>query len=58
MFYKNKKNILTKKMFITDLGKLYKPYSKVKIFLIKELYVKPNGILSLQKHNHRSEHWL
>ena len=22
------------------------------------MYVKPNGILSLQKHNHRSEHWL
>ena len=29
-----------------------------KNFLIKELYVKPNGILSLQKHFHRSEHWL
>ena len=26
-------------------------------FLIKELYVKPKGILSLQKHHHRAEHW-
>jgi mannose-6-phosphate isomerase-like protein (cupin superfamily) len=26
--------------------------------LIKELYVKPKGILSLQKHHHRAEHWL
>jgi len=27
-------------------------------FLIKEIFVKPKGILSLQKHYHRSEHWL
>ena len=27
-------------------------------FLIKELFVKPNGRLSLQKHYHRSERWL
>ena len=27
-------------------------------FLIKELYVKSNGILSLQKHFYRSEHWV
>ena len=26
--------------------------------MIKELYVKPNGILSLQKHHHRAEHWV
>ena len=26
--------------------------------MIKELFVKPKGILSLQKHHHRSEHWL
>ena len=25
--------------------------------MIKEIYVKPKGILSLQKHFHRSEHW-
>jgi mannose-6-phosphate isomerase-like protein (cupin superfamily) len=29
-----------------------------KEFLIKELYIKPKGILSLQKHHHRAEHWL
>ena len=27
-------------------------------FLMKELYVKSKGLLSLQKHHHRSEHWL
>ncbi len=27
-------------------------------FLIKELNVKPKGVLSLQKHFHRSEHWV
>ncbi|MDB9705999.1 phosphomannose isomerase type II C-terminal cupin domain [Pelagibacteraceae bacterium] len=27
-------------------------------FLMKELHVKPKGLLSLQKHFHRSEHWL
>ena len=26
--------------------------------MIKELYVKPKGILSLQKHFHRAEHWV
>jgi len=31
---------------------------KGKGFLVKELHVKPNGLLSLQKHHHRSEHWL
>ena len=29
-----------------------------KNFLIKEINVKPKGILSLQKHFHRSEHWV
>ncbi|MDB9832107.1 sugar phosphate nucleotidyltransferase, partial [Candidatus Pelagibacter sp.] len=27
-------------------------------FLIKELYIKSKGVLSLQKHFHRAEHWL
>ena len=31
---------------------------KGKNFLIKELSIKPKGVLSLQKHNYRSEHWL
>jgi len=25
---------------------------------MKELYIKSNGLLSLQKHRYRSEHWL
>ena len=25
---------------------------------MKELYIKSKGLLSLQKHHHRSEHWL
>jgi mannose-1-phosphate guanylyltransferase/mannose-6-phosphate isomerase len=42
----------------------YRPWGRYvnlfegKGFLVKELYVKPKGILSLQKHHHRSEHWL
>ena len=27
-------------------------------FLIKKIVVKPSGILSLQSHEHRSEHWI
>ncbi len=59
------------KMYDKDKSKYYKksnvyirPWGKYtnlfvgKNFLIKELYVKPKGILSLQKHYHRSEHWL
>ncbi len=42
----------------------YRPWGKYtnlfegKEFLIKELFVKSKGILSLQKHHHRAEHWL
>ena len=45
-------------MFIIDLGVVIQIYIKVNNFLIKELIVKPKGILSLQKHFHRSEHWV
>jgi len=27
-------------------------------FIVKRIAVKPGGILSLQSHNHRSEHWI
>ena len=27
-------------------------------YLVKKIYVKPGGILSLQSHKHRSEHWI
>jgi len=42
----------------------YRPWGRYtnlfegKEFLIKELFVKSKGILSLQKHHHRAEHWL
>jgi mannose-1-phosphate guanylyltransferase/mannose-6-phosphate isomerase len=58
MYDKNKNKYYKKK------NVYYRPWGRYvnlfegKGFLIKELYVKPNGILSLQKHHHRSEHWL
>ncbi len=29
-----------------------------KKFLLKKIFVKPGGVLSLQSHEHRSEHWI
>ena len=29
-----------------------------KNFLLKKIQVKPGGVLSLQSHDHRSEHWI
>jgi len=58
MYSKNKNKYYKKK------NVNYKPWGRYvnlfegKGFLIKELYVKPKGILSLQKHHHRAEHWL
>ena len=58
MYDKNKNKFFTKKNIF------YKPWGKYinlfygKDFLVKELYIKPKGILSLQKHFHREEHWL
>ena len=58
MYDKNKINYIKKKnIFYRPWGK-YTNLFNGKNFLIKELYVKPNGILSLQKHFHRAEHWL
>ncbi len=57
MYDKNKKRYFKKKnIFLRPWGK-YINLFKGKDFLIKEIYVKPKGILSLQKHFHRSEHW-
>ena len=50
--YQKKKNI-----FYRPWGRYTNLFSG-KNFLIKELYVKPKGVLSLQKHFHRSEHWV
>ncbi|MDA9083631.1 sugar phosphate nucleotidyltransferase [Candidatus Pelagibacter sp.] len=58
MYDKNKNKYYKKK------NVYYRPWGRYvnlfegKGFLIKELSVKPKGILSLQKHHHRSEHWL
>ena len=58
MFFRNKHKYIKKKnIFYRPWGK-YTNLIKGKGFLMKEIYVKPKGILSLQKHYHRSEHWL
>jgi mannose-1-phosphate guanylyltransferase len=58
MFNNNKRLLIKKKnIFYRPWGK-YTNLFAGKNFLIKELHVKPKGILSLQKHFHRSEHWL
>ena len=58
MYDKNKRKYIKKKnVYYRPWGR-YINFFRGKEFLIKELYVKPKGILSLQKHNFRSEHWL
>jgi mannose-1-phosphate guanylyltransferase/mannose-6-phosphate isomerase len=58
MYDKNKNKYVKKK------NVYYRPWGRYinlfegKEFLIKELFIKAKGILSLQKHNHRAEHWL
>ncbi|MDA7565321.1 sugar phosphate nucleotidyltransferase [Candidatus Pelagibacter sp.] len=53
-----------KNKYYKKINVYYRPWGRYvnlfegKGFLIKELFVKPKGILSLQKHHHRSEHWL
>ena len=53
-----------KKNYIKKKNVFYRPWGKYtnlftgKKFLIKELNVKSKGILSLQKHFYRSEHWV
>ena len=57
MYEKNKKKYIKKKnVFFRPWGR-YTNLFNGNGFLIKEIYVKPKGILSLQKHFHRSEHW-
>ena len=58
MFNRKKNSYFAKK------NVFYRPWGKYvnlfvgKGFLVKELYVKSKGILSLQKHHHRAEHWM
>ncbi len=57
MFNKYKKNYYSKKNTFHRPWGSYTNLFSGKNFLIKELFVKPKGVLSLQKHFHRSEHW-
>ena len=58
MYNKNKAQYFSKEnTFYRPWGRYTNLYSGNN-FLIKELYVKAKGILSLQKHFHRSEHWV
>ena len=58
MYNKNKNEYIRKKnVYYRPWGR-YTNLFEGKDFLIKELYIKPKGILSLQKHHHRAEHWL
>ena len=57
MYGKNKHEYIKKKNIFQRPWGSYTNLYKGKNFLIKELYVKPKGILSLQKHFHRAEHW-
>ncbi len=53
-----------KRQYFKKQNVFYRPWGRYvnlftsKEFLIKELYIKSKGILSLQKHNHRAEHWV
>ena len=58
MFGKNKSKYFKKNNIFYRPWGSYTNLFAGKNFLIKELNVKPNGILSLQKHFHRSEHWV
>ncbi len=53
---KTKQNILKKNTFYRPWGN-YKNFFKGKNFLLKELIVNKRSSISLQKHNHRAEHW-
>ncbi len=58
IFNKSKSTFFkTKNVFYRPWGR-YINLFKGKNFLIKELTVNPNSSISLQKHHHRSEHWL
>ena len=58
IFNKNKSKYFKKKnVFYRPWGS-YTNLFRGKNFLVKELNVKSKGILSLQKHHHRAEHWV
>jgi mannose-1-phosphate guanylyltransferase/mannose-6-phosphate isomerase len=57
MYDKNKNKYYKKKNLCYRPWGRYINLFKGKGFLIKELFIKSRGILSLQKHHHRAEHW-
>ena len=58
MYHRNKTKYFTKKnTFYRPWGRYTNLFSGNN-FLIKEIHVNSKGILSLQKHFHRSEHWV
>ena len=58
MYKKNKIKYFKKKnVFYRPWGSYTNLYNGNN-FLVKEIIVKPKGVLSLQKHFHRSEHWV
>ena len=58
MYGRNKRHYFKKKNVFHKPWGSYVNLFNGKEFLIKELYVKPKGVLSLQKHHHRAEHWV
>ena len=58
IYNKNKSKYFRKKNVFHRPWGSYTNLFKGNNFLVKELIVKPKGILSLQKHFHTSEHWL
>ena len=58
MYEKNKRHYFKKKNVFHRPWGSYVNLFNGREFLIKELYIKPKGILSLQKHHHRAEHWV
>jgi len=58
MYGKNKRKYFNKKNIFHRPWGSYVNLFNGKEFLIKELNVKSKGVLSLQKHYHRAEHWV
>ena len=58
MYGRNKHKYFSKRNIFKRPWGSYVNLFNGKDFLIKELYVKPKGMLSLQKHFHREEHWV
>ncbi len=58
MYGRNKRHYYKKKNVFCRPWGSYVNLFYGREFLIKELYIKPKGILSLQKHFHRAEHWV